>query len=96
MGRHYDINHLFQILTERLPFDGILTSQSDLETEIVSKGIRPPRPGHETQAERRGLSEELWQLICECWSGDPSMRPSAEIVLNRFKNLRLWGGSRSH
>ena len=45
---------------------------------MVESAKRPPKPDC-------GLDDQLWSLIEDCWSQEPSNRPTAETV-----SLRLW------
>jgi len=54
----------YEILTERLPFDDISLSESELLNDIATKGLRPPHPG--IVAEQRGLSMVLWAIMTQC------------------------------
>jgi len=50
----------------------------------VIKGVRPKRP---TLKEAPQLTDELWQLMTECWDHDQLKRPSAGEVLNRIYTI---------
>ncbi|KAJ7575892.1 kinase-like domain-containing protein, partial [Mycena floridula] len=52
-------------------------------SEVIS-GKRPDRP---TQEEAPCLTDNVWQLIEQCWRQDASMRPQAREVVNETINL---------
>jgi hypothetical protein len=49
----------------------------------LSKGEMPPRP-KDPAAAARGLDDNLWQLIQNCWSTNAGERPSTRDVLRLF------------
>jgi len=76
----------YEVFTERLPFDGIATLKSEFAAEVL-KGTRPRQPG--SVAERRGLSPQLWSLMCECWLSDARSRPSSVEVVRRIREISV-------
>ncbi|KAJ7591214.1 kinase-like domain-containing protein [Mycena floridula] len=73
-----------QILTHSQPFANIKHT-----TEVVirsSSGEKPPRPT-EPRVLERGLNNELWALLNDCWSVEPSDRPSIKQVIQRLAVL---------
>jgi len=77
----------FEVFAERLPFDGISATKSAFNTEVASKGFKPCHPG--SIAERRGLSSDVWTLMCECWSTEASARPSSGTVVQCIEKNRV-------
>lgn len=49
---------------------------------MVLRGARPPKP---TNALELGLSDEVWELLEDCWQTERQLRPSAKDVLGRVK-----------
>lgn len=49
----------------------------------IVHGLVPPRPPH------AGLTDALWELCLECWSFDPSARPSMKTVLGFLQQEHL-------
>lgn len=45
-------------------------------------GERPPRPQN---ANAVGLSDHVWELMCQCWREDHIARPSTKSVLESVK-----------
>jgi serine/threonine protein kinase len=43
----------------------------------ISKGVRWCRP--------KEISDGLWQLVTECWRGDPAERPTFSEIVDRLK-----------
>jgi hypothetical protein len=54
------------ILTGSLPFAELDDEQIQ---DRVRQGERPLRP------QSRNLSDSIWELIVDCWNGDPFERP---------------------
>ncbi|KAJ7342846.1 TKL/TKL-ccin protein kinase [Mycena albidolilacea] len=53
-------------------------------TEVVirsAKGEKPPRPTA-NKVIRRGLDDDMWELLCFCWATEPSQRPTIQQVLD--------------
>lgn len=60
----------------------------------IMKGKRPQRPS-KSLASASGLSASLWDLIQQCWSGTPDIRPHAQDIVNTIKQSRpVWEDSR--
>ena len=53
----------------------------------VMRGILPERPMDKSIISR-GLDDNMWELMVDCWMMDPSQRPSAATVLERLNRLR--------
>lgn len=70
-----------QVFTGEDPFDVFM--QYWEVREAIMAGIRPNRPGPE--ATERGLSDEVWALMQDCWAQDPRLRPGMEEVLTRMQ-----------
>lgn len=70
-----------QIFTQSDPFQGVHKYSIPLR---VLRGSRPNRPNSGVGKE---ISDELWELIERCWSGDPSARPEAAIIESRLSGL---------
>ncbi|KAF5349249.1 hypothetical protein D9756_009405 [Leucocoprinus leucothites] len=86
---------MYEILTGQMPFHEVKRDISVVAR--VNRGIRPskpPSPGP-TLLE---LSDEIWQIMQECWVDSPSERPVVKQVLERLRqispvvltNTRLW------
>ncbi|TEB25488.1 hypothetical protein FA13DRAFT_1738213 [Coprinellus micaceus] len=58
-------------------------AQFGLIRDIVGGGELPERPSVEACA-RAGMTDEIWTVLRECWSTDPSLRPSAYGFLARL------------
>ena len=46
----------------------------------VMQGKRPRRPLHD-MCQTRGLTDDLWNLIEQCWTDRPSDRPTASHIM---------------
>ncbi|KAK1216148.1 hypothetical protein PQX77_021227 [Marasmius sp. AFHP31] len=52
----------------------------------VANGRNPKRPTH-PRVKERGLDDNLWKLMEECWDRTPSARPGIDEVLQRLEAL---------
>jgi len=71
---------VLELITNQQPYSYIKHT-----TEVVIKaasGIRPRRPT-ELLIVQRGLDDDLWELLMNCW-GDLTIRPSIQEVLARL------------
>lgn len=48
------------------------------------KGQRPARPTHDL-SETRGLTDNIWEIITQCWAHDPKSRPTVTEVVVRLR-----------
>ncbi|KAJ7575853.1 kinase-like domain-containing protein, partial [Mycena floridula] len=71
-----------EIYTNLPPFHSYYHDAMILADLIAGK--RPERP---TQEEAPCLTDNVWQLIKQCWRQDASMRPQAREVVNKIINL---------
>ncbi|KLO08369.1 kinase-like protein [Schizopora paradoxa] len=76
----------YEIFTERLPLDVLSSTKSGSTKDLPSIDDVPCHPG--AVSRRRGLSDDLWSLIQECWATQASSRPSSRAVLQRIKESR--------
>ena len=53
---------------------------------VKQHGIRPPRPSDD-RCYTRGLTDEIWDLMNECWATEASERPSACQIVTRLRAL---------
>jgi hypothetical protein len=53
---------------------------------FLQKGKRPSLPADDL-SRRRGLTAEMEDLIQDCWTQDPTKRPSADTVVERLTLL---------
>jgi hypothetical protein len=65
----------------KIPFEGVQFYELPL---LLQTGERPSLPTDDL-SRRRGLSAEMEDLIQDCWTQDPSKRPSADKVVERLK-----------
>lgn len=66
-----------KVFTGFPPFAG--TPEAMLLPVICDRAIRPARPD-DPSVERKGLTEEVWELICRTWSHHPYERPTASEI----------------
>jgi hypothetical protein len=55
---------------------------------LLQRGERPSLPT-DNLSRRRGLGPEMEDLIRDCWTQDPTQRPSANKVVERLQLLQL-------
>jgi hypothetical protein len=67
----------------KIPFEGVELYELQ---PLLQTGERPSLPADDL-SRRRGLSAEMEDLIRDCWTQDPSKRPSADTVVERLKLL---------
>lgn len=54
----------------------------------IHNKVRPKRPGD--QVLTRGLTDELWALLCRCWAEQPEERPKIiEVRLELEKMMEI-------
>ncbi|EMD31572.1 hypothetical protein CERSUDRAFT_162806 [Gelatoporia subvermispora B] len=75
---------MLEIFTGEPPFGRHTRDQQVVVT--VSRGVRPSRPGDEVA--QRGLSDDMWDLIVQCWQSDPQTRPSMTDVNERIREAQ--------
>ena len=64
-----------QVLTGMPPF--ARRGKRELVCKIVLEDERPQQP---RDSEKLGLTDEVWEVLQECWGKVPSTRPSVDIV----------------
>ena len=67
----------------KIPFEGVELDELPL---LLQTGERPFLPADDL-SRRRGLSPEMKDLIQDCWTQDPTKRPSADTIVERLKLL---------
>lgn len=78
-----------ELMTELQPYSDIAL---DVTVAIaLSKFQLPPRPGHPVIS--RGLTDNLWALMMQCWTKRPESRPSMTSIKADIKRLRGIVGS---
>ncbi|EIN07908.1 kinase-like protein, partial [Punctularia strigosozonata HHB-11173 SS5] len=70
---------MWEIFEGRIPFHEIRVDY--VVVLKIKDGVRPPRPADTTGL---GLDDEMWGLIQDCWTADPSQRPTMSRVLARL------------
>ena len=48
---------------------------------VSSKIIEGERPGRPSGAEGASFTDDLWRILEQCWSAQPEVRPTTELVL---------------
>ena len=72
---------ILEILTGEQPFATVKRT-----TEVLIKmqeGQRPERP-KDPEVFTRGLDDNLWKLLHDCWAHEASDRPTIEEVIARL------------
>lgn len=75
----------FQIFSGRVPFYECSDNMLDFN---IRQGVRPSRPSP-LECSQYGLTDEIWDIMMECWKTDPAMRPSATTIVSRLNSLSL-------
>ncbi|KAF8331191.1 kinase-like domain-containing protein [Amanita rubescens] len=71
---------ILQLFTHEKPYTNKKTAQVFSEKQT---GELPDRPQDE-RVVSRGLDDRIWKLLCQCWSKNPTDRPSIEELLAEF------------
>jgi Protein tyrosine and serine/threonine kinase len=77
------LSNSVQMFSGKLPFEGVELNELELHLQT---GERPSLPADDL-SRRRGLSAEMEDLIQDCWTQDPTKRPSADTVVERLQLL---------
>lgn len=72
-----------ELMTGEQPFSNIPRDINVLYD--LAKGKLPERPG--PSATLRGLSDELWMLMRQCWHKKPESRPSMTDIKLKIEQL---------
>jgi hypothetical protein len=67
----------------KIPFEDVELHELG---RFVQRGKRPSLPA-DSLSRRRGLSAEMEDLIQDCWTPNPTKRPSVDTVVERLKLL---------
>ena len=66
---------IYEVLSGQAPL-------SQYNSHIVSsKIIGGERPGRPSGSEGASFTDDLWQILEKCWSAQPQVRPTTELVL---------------
>ena len=69
---------ILEVFTGARPYKDV-RGEERLIYLIWTEGLRPERP-----LRCRWLSDEVWQLMHDCWATDPAQRPDASEVYQRL------------
>jgi len=72
----------YELYTSEVPLGYI--SDVDLRELVVEKHIRPERPDDD---EAPQLTDEVWDLMEHCWSGDPRGRPTGSAIIETIRSM---------
>ena len=82
--RRLDVDFAFEIFTDEIPFPKL---PKHALFQVAAQGRQPERPKPEDVLSR-GLDDDIWNLLCSCWSKDPNTRPNmADICLSLEKAM---------
>ncbi|KZP15419.1 kinase-like protein [Athelia psychrophila] len=73
---------VIEILTSKQPF--FYYRQEHLVVILTQDGKRPDRP----RCLPTHFSDEIWQLMEECWHHDPQVRPEMAAVVSRLEEMQ--------
>lgn len=74
-----------EIFTDNVPFSHI--SNEAYIPLVIRDGSLPTRP--ETNISMGGLSDEMWNLMNQCWQRDPESRPSMSEIREAIQDMNL-------
>ncbi|KAF9256247.1 kinase-like protein [Marasmius fiardii PR-910] len=72
---------VLELFTHQYPYSKI---KHPPEVVLVVARKRPPPQPKEARVIERGLDDDMWKLLIECWDHIPSARPTIEEVLTRL------------
>jgi Serine/threonine protein kinase len=72
-----------ELFTEEVPFVECVSPGAMVLA--LQRGERPKRPGPDPYS--RGLGNELWKCLCECWDKTPENRPPLKSLHSVLKRL---------
>jgi len=72
---------VLECITEEAPFSHLEREAAVVHARINKRQI-PPRPPKQDQKEP--ISDELWNLMMDCWNWVPKNRPTIEVVQKFF------------
>ena len=75
-------NDISQVFTGKIPF-AELRRDGQVIIEVV-ENRRPPRP---EDAVMKGLEDDVWMIMQDCWATKPSDRPGMPAVVCRLKAI---------
>ena len=71
---------ILEVLSGEAPF------ANDNAVGVMQKVINGKRPERPTEV---WFTDDLWGTLEQCWSSQPKMRPTAEVVLERLEHVSL-------
>ncbi|KAG5333666.1 hypothetical protein C0989_005065 [Termitomyces sp. Mn162] len=76
----------YEIFTDKWPFFEV----SEIAASIkIMRGNLPTRPpAKDLSWSERGLTEQIWDLLVDCWRKKPSERPDITTVISRLNHAR--------
>ena len=66
---------IFEVLSGQVPFQGVYIPS------ILEKVLKGERPGRPQGAEGVWFTDDVWEMVEQCWSPQPERRPTARAVL---------------
>lgn len=70
--------YFLQVFTEAVPFSHL--RDGPVLVEVVIHNRRPPRPSE--PAMQRGLDDNMWKLMQDCWANSPTDRPRIDGIVD--------------
>ncbi|KAK7042194.1 TKL/TKL-ccin protein kinase [Favolaschia claudopus] len=77
---------VLELLTHEQPYNNIKHT-----AEVViraARGEQPSRPV-ESRIVERGLTDELWALLCRCWATKPTNRPNIQEISSFYEESKI-------
>ena len=74
---------ILEVLTGHPPF------QNYTGSTVVMKVVNGERPERPDGVEAAWFTDELWEMLKQCWSPEPKVRPTAEAILKHLERASL-------
>lgn len=71
-----------QVLTGQIPY-----YEFPRDATVISRILRGIRPTRPTSGLALELSDEIWNVMEDCWSADPSKRPTVKQVAEQLREI---------
>lgn len=82
---------IYEVLSGKAPFAALT------DYTIMRKIIEGERPGRPEGAQGLWFTEDLWEMLNQCWAAQQESRPSIEVVLECLEQVsRVWKPPSEH
>ena len=77
---------IYEVLTGFQPFHEERWREYEITHHVVT-GVRPAEPA---DPEQIGFVDGIWELVQECWNGEPTRRPTIDQVLTNLARVAAY------